>query len=35
MKQLEELGPDGAIWIVEDEEDGSGGGLPKLTPKIQ
>lgn len=35
MKQLEEQGPDGAIWIIEDEEDGSGGRLLKLTPKIQ
>ncbi len=29
----EEQGPDGAIWIIEDEEDGSGGRLLKLTPK--
>ena len=31
----EEQGPDGAIWIIEDEEDGSGGRLLKLTPKPQ
>ena len=31
----EEQGPDGAIWIIEDEEDGSGGRLLKLTPKMQ
>ena len=30
----EEQGPDGAIWIIEDEEDGSGGRLLKLTPKM-
>ncbi len=26
-------GPDGAIWLLEDERDGSGGGLLRLTPK--
>ena len=31
----EEQGPDGAIWILEDEEDGKGGRLLKLTPKMQ
>ena len=31
----EEQGPDGAIWIIEDEEDGSGGRLLKLTPKMR
>jgi len=31
----EDQGPDGAIWIIEDEEDGSGGRLLKLTPKMQ
>lgn len=30
----EEQGPDGAIWIIEDEE-GGGGRLLKLTPKLQ
>lgn len=29
----EEQGPSGAIWILEDEEDGRGGRLIKLTPK--
>ena len=29
----EEQGPDGAIWILEDEQRGSGGRLLKLTPK--
>lgn len=29
----EEQGPDGAIWLLEDEDDGSGGRLLKLTPK--
>jgi glucose/arabinose dehydrogenase len=29
----EEQGPDGAIWILEDEDDGSEGRLLKLTPK--
>ncbi len=29
----EEQGPNGAIWILEDEEDGKGGRLLKLTPK--
>lgn len=29
----EEQGPDGAIWILEDERDGKGGRLLKLTPK--
>lgn len=29
----EEQGPDGAIWILEDEEGGNGGRLLKLTPK--
>ena len=28
----EEQGPDGAIWIIEDEDGGSGGRLLKLTP---
>ncbi len=27
-----EHGPDGAIWIIEDEKNGSGGRLLKLTP---
>jgi len=31
----EEQGPNGAIWILEDEEDGKGGRLLKLTPKMQ
>lgn len=30
----EEQGPNGAIWILEDEEDGRGGRLLKLTPKM-
>lgn len=30
----EEQGPNGAIWILEDEEDGKGGRLLKLTPKM-
>lgn len=29
----EEQGPDGAIWILEDDDDGSDGRLLKLTPK--
>ena len=29
-----EQGPDGAIWLLEDEDDGSGGRLLRLTPKI-
>ena len=29
----EEQGPDGSIWIIEDEEDGSGGRILKLTPR--
>lgn len=29
----EEQGPDGAIWLLEDERDDSGGRLLKLTPK--
>ncbi len=29
-----EQGPDGAIWIIEDEKRGSGGRLLKLTPKV-
>ena len=29
----EEQGPDGAIWLLEDEDEGSGGRLLKLTPK--
>lgn len=28
-----EQGPDGAIWVLEDEREGSGGRLLKLTPK--
>lgn len=28
-----EQGPDGALWVLEDERDGSGGRLLKLTPK--
>jgi aldose sugar dehydrogenase len=28
-----EQGPDGAIWLLEDERDGSGGRLLKLTPR--
>jgi glucose/arabinose dehydrogenase len=28
-----EVGPDGAIWLLEDERDGSGGRLLKLTPR--
>ena len=31
----EEQGPDGAIWILEDEEGGKGGRLLKLTPKMR
>ncbi len=31
----EEQGPDGAIWILEDDDDGSEGRLLKLTPKVQ
>jgi glucose/arabinose dehydrogenase len=27
-----EQGPDGAIWLLEDERSGSGGRLVKLTP---
>jgi glucose/arabinose dehydrogenase len=27
-----EQGPDGAIWVLEDEREGSGGRLLKLTP---
>jgi aldose sugar dehydrogenase len=27
-----EQGPDGAIWLLEDERNGSGGRLLKLTP---
>ena len=27
-----EQGPDGAIWLLEDEDEGSGGRLLKLTP---
>jgi glucose/arabinose dehydrogenase len=27
-----EQGPDGAIWVLEDERNGSGGRLLKLTP---
>ena len=30
----EEQGPDGAIWILEDEDEGQGGRLLKLTPKM-
>lgn len=30
----EEQGPNGAIWILEDEDDGVGGRLLKLTPKM-
>lgn len=30
-----EQGPDGAIWILEDDDDGSEGRLLKLTPKPQ
>jgi glucose/arabinose dehydrogenase len=26
-------GPDGALWVLEDERGGSGGRLLKLTPK--
>lgn len=29
----EEQGPDGAIWLLEDERNGTGGRLLKLTPK--
>ncbi|MFB3105053.1 MAG: PQQ-dependent sugar dehydrogenase, partial [Pseudomonadales bacterium] len=29
----QEQGPDGAIWILEDERNNSGGRLLKLTPK--
>jgi glucose/arabinose dehydrogenase len=28
-----EQGPDGALWLLEDEDEGSGGRLLKLTPK--
>ena len=28
-----EQGPDGALWLLEDEKDGSKGRLLKLTPK--
>jgi glucose/arabinose dehydrogenase len=28
-----EQGPDGALWILEDEEYGQGGRLLKLTPR--
>ncbi len=28
-----EQGPDGALWLLEDEDDGTGGRLLKLTPK--
>lgn len=30
-----EQGPDGAIWLLEDERDGEGGRLLKLTPSVQ
>ena len=29
-----EQGPDGSLWLLEDEDDGSGGRLLKLSPKI-
>jgi glucose/arabinose dehydrogenase len=28
-----EQGPDGSLWLLEDEDDGSGGRLLKLSPK--
>ncbi|MDA0706615.1 MAG: PQQ-dependent sugar dehydrogenase [Proteobacteria bacterium] len=28
-------GPDGALWVLEDQRDGKGGRLLRLTPKIQ
>ena len=28
-----EQGPDGALWVLEDERNGSGGRLLKLTPQ--
>ncbi|HUF46121.1 MAG TPA: PQQ-dependent sugar dehydrogenase, partial [Aestuariivirgaceae bacterium] len=28
-----EQGPDGSLWLLEDEDEGSGGRLLKLTPK--